>query len=82
LANGGDSPRNGERTASWWNSDLSLLKRFYLGQRQLIIRADAFNVFNQDQYGLPTVNMTSASFGQNGQNWGRRIITLSAKFVW
>ena len=79
----GNAPRNTERTASYWNTDLSIMKRFSIfGERQLIVRADAFNAFNQDQYGLPTVLMNSASFGQNGANWGRRIITLSAKFVW
>ena len=78
----GSLARNTERTASFWNTDLSLLKRFYMfGDRQLIIRADAFNVFNQDSYGLPTVSLASASFGQNGNSWGRRVITLSAKFV-
>jgi len=45
------------------------------------IRADAFNAFNQGSYGLPTVSLSSASFGQNGNRWGRRVITLSAKFV-
>ena len=78
----GSLGRNTERTASFWNTDLSLLKRFRMfGDRQLIIRADAFNVFNQDSYGLPTVSLASASFGQNGNSWGRRVITLSAKFV-
>ena len=77
----GNAPRNTERTASFWNTDLSLLKRFYVfGDRQLIIRADAFNAFNQDTYGLPTNLMSSTSFGQNGLSWGRRIVTLSAKF--
>ncbi len=78
----GSAPRNPERTASFWNTDLSLLKRFYMfGDRQLIIRADAFNAFNQDSYGLPTLSMASTSFGQNGNSWGRRVVTLSAKFV-
>jgi hypothetical protein len=88
LANG-SSPRNTERSAGFWNTDLSIMKRFYVfGERQLQIRADAFNAFNQDNYGIPTSNMNSPSFGQNpgtgqpGQSngWGRRIITLSAKF--
>jgi len=79
----GSAGRNTERTASFWNTDLSIMKRFYVfGERQLIVRADAFNAFNQDAYGLPTANMASASFGTNGTNYGRRIITLSAKFVW
>ena len=80
------SARNTERAASYWNTDLSLLKRFYLfGDRQLIIRADAFNAFNQDNYGIPVTNMSSTSFGKNAggaapNGWGRRIVTLSAKF--
>jgi hypothetical protein len=27
-------------------------------------------------------NMSSASFGVNGANWGRRVVTLSGKFAW
>ena len=77
------------RFLGYWNTDLSLLKRFYVfGDRQLIIRADAFNAFNQDNYGIPNANMSSTSFGINSGNgapgqtngWGRRIITLSGKF--
>ena len=86
LTNGlgnGNAPRNTERTASFWNTDLSLMKRFtLLGNRQLVVRGDAFNAFNQDSYGLPNANMSSASFGINGNNWGRRVVTLSAKFIW
>ena len=60
-----------------------MMKRFFLlGDRQLVVRADAFNAFNQDSYGLPNSNMSSASFGLNSNNWGRRIVTLSAKFIW
>jgi len=78
----GSLPRNTERTASWWQTDLSLLKRFYVwGDRQIVIRADAFNVFNQDDYGLPTTSMSNANFGKNTVNWGQRTITLGAKFV-
>ncbi len=59
------------------------MKRFFLlGDRQLVVRADAFNAFNQDSYGIPVTSMSSASFGTNSNNWGRRIVTLSAKFVW
>jgi hypothetical protein len=88
----GNAPRNNERFNGYWTTDLSLLKRFYVfGERQLIIRADAFNAFNQDNYGASTTiatamtNLSSTSFGQNpggtaANGWGRRIITLSAKF--
>ena len=78
----GSAPRNSERAAGYWTTDLSLMKRFYVfGDRQLQIRADAFNVFNQDDYGLPTISMSSATFGQNSANWGQRTFTLGAKFV-
>ena len=79
----GSAGRNTERGAAFWNTDLSIMKRFFLlGDRQLVVRADAFNAFNQDSYGLPNSNMSSASFGLNSNNWGRRIVTLSAKFIW
>ena len=78
----GSLGRNTERTASFWNTDLSLLKRFYIfGERQLIVRADAFNAFNQDAYGLPITSLSNTGFGTNTNSWGRRVITLSAKFV-
>jgi len=85
----GSMGRNTLRAASWWNTDLSLLKRFYVwGERQIVIRADMFNAFNQDNYGIPNANMSSTSFGINSGNgapgqtngWGRRIVTLSGKF--
>ena len=89
----GSAPRNNERFAGYWNTDVSVLKRIHIGQRQIILRADAFNVFNQDNYGTSTnlstamTNMSSPSFGQNpggpaANGWGRRIITLSGKFSW
>jgi len=74
--------RNSERSAAFWNTDVSLLKRIFIGQRQLILRADAFNAFNQDAYGIPVTNMSNTAFGTNTNNWGRRVITLSAKFIW
>jgi hypothetical protein len=84
----GNTPRNSERTAGTWNTDLSVLKRFGTGRRQLHIRADLFNAFNQDNYsGVAgsTTNlantMTNPSFGTNTNNWGQRTATVSAKFV-
>ena len=86
----GNAPRNSERYAPAWVTDLSLLKRVSFGDRQISFRVDAFNVFNQDDYGgargttipaAPTFNnMSSPSFGQNGLNWGRRSLQLGAKF--
>jgi hypothetical protein len=78
----GNAPRNSERTAAFWKTDLSLMKRFELpGRVRFTARIDALNVFNQDEFGLPNVNMSSPSFGQNTQNWGRRIVQLGGKFT-
>lgn len=77
---GGNAPRNSERGPGFWNTDMSLMKRFNLpGTAQFIARIDAFNTFNQDSYGNPVLNMASPSFGQNTNNWGRRTLQLGGK---
>jgi hypothetical protein len=76
----GNAPRNSERGAPFWNTDLSLMKRFNVGGgTRVVMRVDAFNAFNQDNYGIPVVNMNDASFGLNNTNFGRRIIQLAGK---
>ena len=67
------NPQNGEvgnrnvlRGPSFWNLDLGLQKNFRLPweNTRLQIRADAFNVFNHNAFGLPNVNINSTTFGQ------------------
>jgi outer membrane receptor protein involved in Fe transport len=78
----GNAPRNTERAASAWNTDLTLMKRFDLpGTTTFTVRIDAFNALNQDNYGAPNALMTSPNFGKNTNNWGRRIIQLGGKFT-
>jgi hypothetical protein len=74
--------RNTERAAGYWNTDLSLLKRVTFGRREVLLRADGFNVFNQDNYGVPVNSMSNTAFGTNTNNWGNRTFTLSAKVAW
>jgi hypothetical protein len=62
-----------------WNTNLSLAKGFPAGPTRLLFRVDAFNIFNQDDYGVPNNNMSSPSFGINGNNWGRRSLNMSVK---
>lgn len=81
----GNLGRNTFRAPGFWNSDISLLKRFILpwgGEKrnQLIIRADFLNVFNKDNYGIPVNNMNNPDFGKNLNNFGTRSITLSGKY--
>ena len=78
----GSAPRNSERGAPFWNTDLALMKRFDLpGAVRFTVRVDAFNLFNQDNYGVPVINMTSPNFGKNTNNFGRRIVQLGGKFT-
>lgn len=67
------NPRNGEignrnvlRGPSFWNLDLGLQKNFKLPweNTRLQIRADAFNVFNHNAFGLPDANINSPTFGR------------------
>jgi hypothetical protein len=86
----GNAGRNTERMAGFWNTDLALMKRFDLpGTVRFTVRLDAFNAFNQDNYGgAPNTtiqatfnNMSSPNFGVNLNNWGRRVLQLSGKFT-
>jgi hypothetical protein len=78
----GNAPRNSLRGAPLWNTDLSMMKRFDLGFSRLTVRADVFNAMRMSNYGIPVVNMASASFGQNTNNYGRRSMQFSAKVSW
>jgi hypothetical protein len=86
----GNAPRNSERYAGVWTTDLTLLKRVSVGRSEVVLRVEAFNLFNHDDYGgargtpispVPAFNnMSSPSFGQNGLDWGRRSFQFSAKY--
>jgi hypothetical protein len=86
----GTAGRNTERMAGFWNTDAGLSKRVGpAGTARLTLRLDAFNVFNQDNYGgAPGTlvqssfgNMSSLNFGANMNDWGRRVLQLSAKIT-
>jgi hypothetical protein len=58
------------------------MKRFDLPRSvQFMVRVDAFNAFNQDNYGVPNNTMSSTSFGKNTNDWGRRTLQLAGKFT-
>lgn len=81
----GSIGKNTFRAPGFYNTDLSLQKKFLLpwGEtpHRLIFRADFINAFNQDNYGKPTTTMSSGpDFGRNLNNWGNRSITLSGKY--
>jgi hypothetical protein len=62
----GNAGRNLARGPNQWQLDIALIRNIALTERlRLVFRAEAFNVFNHTQYGLPNANLsTAASFGQ------------------
>ena len=77
----GNLGKNTLRAPSFWNSDLSLQKRVRILEGQnLFLRADLFNAFNQDNYGIPVNSMANPLFGQNTNNFGNRAMTLGIKY--
>jgi hypothetical protein len=78
----GNLGKNTLRAPSFWNNDLSLLKNIrILEGHTLVLRADLFNAFNQDNYGIPVNSLNSLSFGQNTNNWGNRSMLLGVKYT-
>ena len=75
----GNGEKTAHRAANSMNTDVSLAKNFSIGRTRLNLRVDAFNVFDQDSYGVPVTSMSSADFGKNLNNWGNRSFTLSGK---
>jgi hypothetical protein len=80
----GNLGRNTLRGPGFFNTDLSVQKKFFVGRGenpdQLIFRADFLNAFNQDFYGNPVNSLNSTDFGRNLNNFGNRSITLGLKY--
>jgi hypothetical protein len=59
---------------------MALMKRVQIREgTSFTIRADAVNVLNKPQWGTPTMNINSASFGRITSATGARQITLNAR---
>jgi outer membrane receptor protein involved in Fe transport len=80
----GNLGKNTFRAPGFYNSDLSVQKRFFMpwgeNPHRLIFRADFVNAFNQDNYGRPVNSLSNPDFGKNLNNWGNRTITLALKY--
>ena len=61
----GDAGRGLVRAPITWQTDVALAKTMKLTERfNLEFRAEAYNVFNHDQFADPRINVTGSSFGQ------------------
>ena len=63
----GNLPRNAVLGPGFYNTDLSLIKKTRVGGTTVELRAEAFNVFNHPNFGVPLASRTatvgSTSFG-------------------
>jgi hypothetical protein len=63
----GNASRNAARGKAFNTSDVGVHKKFFIssdGKRNFELRAEAFNVFNHVNYGLPDSNVSDAAYGQ------------------
>ena len=78
----GNATRGSFHGPGFTNLDASLHKNFampYNEKHQLSIRFEAFNALNHPNWGTPTINFSSSSFGQVGAG-GMRVLQLAAKY--
>ncbi len=77
----GSSGRNEYRGPDQFNVNLSIAKTTNITERTKVeIRADFFNAFNHAEFGLPSTNIGSATFGQISTTASPRVIQLAARF--
>jgi len=61
----GNHPRNNIRGPGVWKTDLAISRLFSLaGSRQMEVRAEVFNLFNNFNWGNPITNFRSGNFGR------------------
>jgi len=78
----GDAGRNIARGPAFTNVDLSLVRNFALtGQTRLQIRAEAFNLANHANFGLPVADLNSANFGRILSAGPARLLQFAARLV-
>jgi hypothetical protein len=76
LGRQGSLGRNVLRGFPLQQTDFSVRRRFDIGERLfLLFRADIFNVFNHPNFADPVNALSSATFGQSTQTFGRGLGT-------
>jgi len=79
----GNVPNGYLRNPATWSVDFALSKNFRIReQMNLQVRADLFNALNHVNYGGPSSDITSATFGEINGAGGMRVAQLNARFTW
>jgi len=78
----GNAPRNGERGAGFWNTDLAFSRNVNMAAgRRVELRIEAFNLFNNVNWGNPDVTVGSATAGRITTTAGApRIMQFALKY--
>ena len=84
IGRDGSVPRNSFRAGGVLELDMSLIKRFFISEKQdLLLRVDVFNFINRANFGIPVRFLEAPNFGQavDTITTGRRIqIALKYNF--
>ena len=74
--------RNTFEGPGFWNVDFGLQKRFRITENhRLTLQANAFNIFNHTNFGVPVGNMASTNFGRSTFTVGTpRVIQLAIRY--
>ena len=77
----GNAPRNAARAPAFYQFDLGLHKSFTLGstERRIEARVEAFNLFNQVNFGPANGNRSSSAFGTISTTYPARQLQLGVK---
>ena len=85
MADYGNAGRNTYRGPRFFNVDASLVKTFALTERKRVLfRAEAYNLFNNVNFGNPSFSLTNAStFGKiSGVVSNPRLLQAALRFEW
>ena len=80
-----NTPGNAPRSAAWgpgfFTADVSLVKRFTLGQRYIDARLEAFNALNKTNYQNPSATWGTSTFGVISDAYAPRVVQLALRFA-
>ncbi len=78
----GSGGRNAFRGPCYFNVDMSLVKKFKIGERHAVsFRAEAYNLFNNVNFAAPNADLSSPSFGRISGTVGKpRFLQLALRY--
>jgi hypothetical protein len=83
IGQDGSVPRNTFRTGNLWLGNAAVIKTIRFSEsKKLVFRAEAFNLFNRANFGVPVRFLESSSFGVATETvTPARRIQLGVKFL-